>query len=582
MGHLGLMKTKHLVLFSLLAWLEAVLALLALWGMVFTPGRGGTFSYPLMRQVLSAGWIVFLLVLAIFTIGLFVRPRWGTVLVSWLDDALIGVKKRLFWVQFWLILAALFLFECFLITYLAFPEPARPFLLWATLLCAQAWVALRLVYAGEYRSRPSLIARISAKWHAWMPIQRKTFIVLAILSLIYFAAFIPANSHVDQSGNFYVHQDEQVVYPEVVKDMVFPPTVSGMVHTVLEGWGWQYGYPYFTASAAVLLIPRLVYGPAFAAHIRLNLFLLRQFIDVLPMTLAILLVVYLATRFKNLWASVGAFLFMALLPGVVKYNIRFYHPDALIVLLMVLGIYGLHKDDLRFGRYFYLAAVCCGLAAVIKLWGLFFGPLIGAYLLAGWIKKRLSLGGLFVKGGLFVLAMLAAAVISTPTLMAPYIARVALRSWLPRQGYLLTGYPVPDPTGDYGKGLVNWLRFFGAHYMKGYYFYFSFLALLAGSLWGSRKSLNRILLGLCAVIAIFLAYVVALKNLQYMLPLALPLSAAAFLFPSVAEPGPGSNRPVFLARPLTARMIQMVTICMVISQFVINLVILGLFIIRGQ
>jgi hypothetical protein len=231
---------------------------------------------------------------------------------------------------------------------------------------------------------------------------------------------------------------------------------------------------------------------------------------------------------------------------------------------------------------FVVGAVCCGLAAVIKLWGLFFGPLIAAYLLAGWIKKRLSLGGLFVKGALFVLAMLAAAVISTPTLMAPYIARVALRSWLPRQGYLLTGYPVPDPTGDYGKGLVNWLRFFGAHYMKGYYFYFSFLALLAGSLWGSRKSLNRILLGLCAVIAIFLAYVVALKNLQYMLPLALPLSAAAFLFPSVAEPGPGSNRPVFLARPLTARMIQMVTICMVISQFVINLVILGLFIIRGQ
>ena len=81
--------------------------------------------------------------------------------------------------------------------------------------------------------------------------------------------------------------------------------------------------------------------------------------------------------------------------------------------------------------------------------------------------------------------MLAAIIISSPSLMAPYIARVALRGWLPRQGTLVGGYG-PDPTGEYNFGLANWLKYFGFHFMKGYFFYFSMFALVAGSLWGSR------------------------------------------------------------------------------------------------
>ena len=39
---------------------------------------------------------------------------------------------------------------------------------------------------------------------------------------------------------------------------------------------------------------------------------------------------------------------------------------------------------------------------------------------------------------------------------------------------------------------------------------------------GVQVMFNRILLGWCAVTVLFLAYFVALKNFQYMLPLALP------------------------------------------------------------
>jgi hypothetical protein len=118
--------------------------------------------------------------------------------------------------------------------------------------------------------------------------------------------------------------------------------------------------------------------------------------------------------------------------------------------------------------------------------------------------------------------------------------------------------------------------------MKDYYFYFSFFALLAGSLLGPRQALQRILLGWGTVVAIFLAYFVALKNLQYMLPVAVPLASAAFLFPGITETGGSSRTAVFLARPVIKKVLRGFTAAMVGSQFVINLVILVLFAVRGH
>jgi hypothetical protein len=494
---------------------------------------------------------------------------------------LIGTKKRLFFIQGVFLILAFFLGECFLLTYLAFPVPMRPVFLWAALTCLQAWIVLRIAYAGLYRQRPSLIARLRAKWAEALPVQRKVFIVIAILGLLYFAAFIPVNLFRDQYGNFPIHADEEVNYPDVTQVLILQDTFSGTVHNVMEGWDWNYGYPDLAISAAVLLIPRLVFGNQFAGQVQLNIFLLRQFVSVAPMVLALMLAVYLVTRYRNMLTSVGMFVFLAAVPGIVKYNHRFWHPDALIVLLVVLTIYALQKDKLRFGRFFYLAAVFCGLAAAIKLWGLFFGPVIAGYLLAGLFKKRLTVGKLFLSGSLFILAMLAAIFISSPPLMAPYIARVALRGWLPRQSSLLAGYG-PDTTGEYNTGLINWLKYFGFHFMKGYFFYFSIFALVAGSLWGARVRLNRILLGWCAVTTFFLAYFVALKNFQYMLPLAIPLYCGAFLFPAVTAGNPDTKWGAFLARPGTRKVVWGITILMFASQFVINLVILGLYVMRGE
>ena len=575
------MKTKFILSFSILSLIEGILVLYALMTMKFTSARGGIINYAALRWTLAGALLLFLIALMVFILRLFIKPGWAAPLSAWLDARLVGAKKRLFFVQAAFIVLAVFLGECYLMTYLALPEPARPLFLWAALTCLQAWLIFRLAYADEYRQHPSLFARLRTKWAEWLPVQRKVFIVIAILGLLYFAAFIPANLLRDRYGNFFMHADEKVLYPDVTRDMVFPHTVSGFVHSVLEGWSWQYGYPYFTVSAAVLLIPRLVFGEQFAAQVQLNIFLLRQFVNVAPMILALMLAVYLVTRYRNMLASAGMFVFLAAVPGIVKFNTRFWHADSVVVLLVILAIYSLQKDKLRFGGYFYWAAVFCGVAAILKLWGLFFGPVIAGYLLAGLFKKRLSLGKMFLSGALFLLAMLAAIFISSPTLMAPYIARVALRGWLPMQGSLLGGYG-PDPTGEYALGLANWLKYFGFHFMKGYFFYFSIFALVAGSLWGSRVRLNRILLGWCVVTAIFLAYFVALKNFQYMLPLAVPLYCGACLFPALTEAGPDSKWAAFLSRPLTRKVVWGITLLMFASQFSINAIILILYAMRGR
>ena len=575
------MKTKYIVSFIIISLIESILVLPALMGMKFESGRGNIFNYETLRLILAGVVILALLASAACLLGLFIKPDWGRRLSAWLDKYLVETKKRLFFVQGAFLVLAAFLVECFLMTYLAFPEPTRPIFLWAALICLQAWLILRIAYRGVYRQRPSLLARLRAKWTEAPPIQRKVFAVIAILSLVYFAAFIPLNLLRDEYGNFPLHADEKVLYPDITQGMFFEGNVSSMVHSVLEKWPWQYGYPYFTASAAALLIPRLIFGDQFTAQVQLNIFLLRQLVSVAPMVLSLVLAVYLVTRFKNMWASVGMFVFLATVPGIVKYNIHFWHADAMVVLLVMLTIYALQKDRLRFGRFFYWAAIFCALAAATKLWGLFFGPVIAGYLLAGLFKKQLTVGKFFLSGLLFLLAMLAAVFISSPTLMAPYIARVALRSWLPMQGSLLTGYG-GDTSGFYDKNLFNWLKYFGYHFMKGYFFFFAFLALIAGSLWGARVRLNRILLGWCATTVLFLAYFVALKNFQYMLPLAVPLYCGAFLLPTVTEGSPDSKWSAFLARPTVHKITWAITILMFASQFIINVVILVLYAIRGR
>jgi hypothetical protein len=565
------MKRTSLAALCIAVILEGLAAVGWLWQMHFDTGRGQIVNYAVLRLALT---VLFAFIFAFFTALLVVCFRGRKAfqkVINFLENWLQGPKAYLFFVQGTLIILTVFLAETFLMTYLAIPVPMRPALAWATLFVFQVWLLFRLAYALEYRRRPSLAARLREKWLGWLPVQRKTLVVLVLMGLVYFIGFMPANDLLNSQGHFYTHPDEAVIYPDVANTLVWKGTIADVVHLVIEHWPWWYGYPYLPISAAVLVIPRLVLGDQFVSNIQLNIFLLRQFISVLPMVLSLMLLIYLVNRYKSLWQSIAMFVFLALIPGVVKFNYRFWHPDSIILLLILLTFFFLEKDRQRFGRYFYIAAVTCGLTVAIKLWGLFFVLAIGGYLVAGLMKKQIIFKQAVLKGLAFILAMVGTIIITSPSLIAPYLTRVALESWIYQQGHILGGYAESDPSNVFGTGLVNWLRFFGYYFMQPFFFIFGFLSLVVGSLWGRRKTINRLILAWSVPIAVFLINYSAMKNFQYMLPLMMPLFLGALMFPSLADSSQDSDLPAFFRNPLTAKGLWAVTILVVVAQLIINI-----------
>jgi 4-amino-4-deoxy-L-arabinose transferase-like glycosyltransferase len=253
---------------------------------------------------------------------------------------------------------------------------------------------------------------------------------------------------------------------------------------------YHYGYPFYALSALVLLVPRLVFGGSFAGHTRINLLLLRQMASVLPMILSIFVLVYIVTRFKSWARAVSMFVVLLLIPGVVKYNERFWHPDSLLLLFIVLTFYFLQRDRLRFGRNFYLAAVTCGLATATKLYGFFFFLAVGGYLLAGLVYRVLGFRKMILAGLLFVLTMSVTVLLANPFLIDSEARARMVAIMQDKNAEMAHGYNEPDLQHIYRTGLEVWMPFFEQHYTQGYFFFFLFLALAAGSLWGSETHLN--------------------------------------------------------------------------------------------
>ena len=413
------MKRTLLIFLSIIVILEGLAANYLLWHMQFDSGRGQIVNYGILRVVLTVLSGIVLISLIGFLIALFRRDNFALTIFAILDGLLLGLKNRLFLVQGILILLTIFLAECFLLSYLAIPVPMRPILAWAALnqFSGLAGASTCLCFRVCQAAVNACLAEREVERMDSRTAENVCCVGIDEPCLFYWIHAIQLQTGF--RGRFYTHSDEAIIYPDVVRVLVWQGNFSDMVHVVVESWPWWYGYPYLPISAVVLLVPRLVLGNDFASNIQLNIFLLRQFVSVFPMLLSIMLIIYLANKYKSLWQSVGVFVFLALVPGVVKFNYRFWHPDAIIVLLILLTLFFLVKDQLKFGRMFFLAAVTCGLATAIKLWGLFFVLSIGGYLLAGIIQKKVSIKIGVISGLGFILVMMGTIIITSPGLLAP-------------------------------------------------------------------------------------------------------------------------------------------------------------------
>jgi hypothetical protein len=567
------MKPKHLKLWLLLFLLEGFLSEIYMFAMPFDTSRGHTINYTAMRLALAGlGGLLLLTCLALL-LHFEQSSQSAHSLSRRLDEKLTNTDGRLFTRQFFLGLALVFITELYLMSYISIPQPLRPVLVWGWLTALHTWLMLRRLYRNLYRQRPGLFTRLRSKWQGSLPVQRQVMQILFVIGLIYFAAFIPINSSSQPTNSkpYFGHDDEIVIYPSVIKTLTPGATITESVNNLLIDNNWWYGYPYLPISAATLILPRIIYGPAFGEHVQLNLLLLRQFINILPMLLALALLVYLVTRFKSKLVSVGLYLFLLFLPGVFLFNIRFWHPDSLILLLILLTFFFLQRDALRFKKYFYLAAVTCALAAAIKLWGFFFFLAIAGYLLAGLLRKVIPFKGALLAGVGFIAVMGLTFIISSPCLLYPATVKSLVNDWGHQLSTNATGYNEPDPEGVYQTGLPNWLRYFDKYFMHPWFFFFAFTALALGSLWGSQVYLNRLLLAWCLVTAVYLVEFVAVKSYQYMMPLMLPLYAGGFLLPALADSSAGLRGPAWLTHPVTRRWLWGLLLLTVIGQFAVNI-----------
>jgi hypothetical protein len=400
--------------------------------------------------------------------------------------------------------------------------------------------------------------------------QLRVLLVLLLVGLIYFALFIYPNSYGARNDTI-LSADEYVTYPNVLRILTPGKTFNETRANLFLYEDYHYGYPFYALSALALLPVRLVYGSAFTQHTQLNMLLLRQFISVLPMILAAGLLVYMQTRFASLMKSMALFIFLLTIRGVARNHIWWWHPDALAILFVVLTLFFLDRDRLRFGRNFYLSAVFCGLATAIKLLGLFFFLTIPAYILVGIFQKRLALPKAVLAAGLYVAVLCAVVVVSNPFLFSKDQRARMVMIQAQKSEELSQGYSHDDPI-YYSKGPQWWASTLEKWYAPPLFLFFLFGSLVAGCLWGARTITNRLILAWVIPYSIYLLYFVAVKPDHYWLPAMLPLYSSAFcLLEIFNQRWPVFSRPFFTRAFLWQKAALALIVISLAAQVTINL-----------
>ncbi len=527
------MSPKILRILILASFCEGVAGLAWLMANPSKEANARWLGYSYLRLGLAGGVVMLL--------GGLAALAWGGMRYAGVVDRYLRQGDHLYFIQTGLLAGVINAIAGFVFSWLFIPPNLRPVIAWAGLIFIQAWLAVALTYRQVYRQKEfSRRYRLLPAWSDLEQAQKKVLLVLLGLGLIYFALFIPLNlTGANDEHTFAYHGgDEYVIYP-VVTTMYQPAeTFSGTLYHIFIYEDYHYGYPFYALSALFLLPVRLAVGPQFIHLTQVNLLLLRQFVSVLPMILAALVLVYLATRFRRLLAAVGLFALILSIPGVVRYNHNFWHPDALNLLFIVLTLYFLDRDRLRFGRNFYLAAVTCGLSVATRLYGLFFFLAVAAYLLVGLARRSLTRWQGMGKAGLFAGLMVITILFSDPFLFSASARANLVRIMNEKHTEMAYGYNEPDPQQIYRTGWAAWLPFFEEGYAANFFSIFLLASLIVGT-WlgghGQSQIFNGMLLAWVVTLAGYLVYFVAVKSSQYMLPLFVPFYAASFSIPLSLE-----------------------------------------------
>jgi hypothetical protein len=354
--------------------------------------------------------------------------------------------------------------------------------------------------------------------------QKRVFAILVCISLVYFAAFIfPNNTGAkDEMMISLFEPDEFAQYPVVAQMLEPDGSRNQTIYNFITYGHYYYGSPFYFSSALLLLPLKLTQD---LADTQLNVLLLRQFISILPMLGALLLLTHLQTKFNSPAKSIGLFVFLLAVSAVVENNL-WWHVDSLAVFFVVLTLFFLDRDDRRFGSNFVLAAISTGLAAGTKVIGLFFVLTIPTYLLVGLLSKKLTWRAAILKGLLFVGIMAATIVISNPFLLLP-LHRDEMIKTLTRQSRSMSeGW-----TLAYDVGPASWLNIIKEFYGQLIFVALSFFALGLG-IWRGENRTRHLLIATWALpLGLYVLFTIAIKPTHFFLPILLPVfSSPVVLF----------------------------------------------------
>ncbi len=384
--------------------------------------------------------------------------------------------------------------------------------------------------------------------------QKQIFVLLLFMAVAAFIIFSLPNAVASENISMVqiFSPDEAVPLPYIFKMIAPAPSLNlALRHFIFYDY-YFYGFPFFAASA-LLVLPLQWLGHL--GDIPLVMLILRQCVSVLPMLVALLLLVYMQDGFRT-YRSPLLFAFLLSVPAVVENN-SWWHPDGIAFLLVVLTIFFLKRDDLRFGRNFLLAAVMCGVATATKLVGVYFFLAVGLTLLLGLFLKKISWKRLIGMAFAYLLIMGLAYLVANPFLLSHW-ARTAYIYIFNKQGLLLEqGYGVV-----YAKGLLAAWPLVHESFGE-----LPFLLIALGAaIWGAWRGPQRLLHAL--ILAWFIPLSVTVFFLthfkfQYWLPVALPLFSSLVLL--LPEKWHGNGK------PRLARYAQVVLLLLLSAQFILFL-----------
>jgi len=193
------------------------------------------------------------------------------------------------------------------------------------------------------------------------------------------------------------------------------------------------------------------------------------------------------------------------------------HPDGMVLLLSILVLYFLWKDERRLGKNFYIASALCGILTATKLVGAFFFLAVGVTVIWSLIEKKSTWKKAILSSTKFILVMAFFFILSNPFLLSKWGRIEYITTAKKQASFLSEGYGV-----IYGKGLRSLWPILKSCY-GGAIFLIATLFISIISIFNSKQPfLHTLILSWFIPLTIYVFFFTHFKY-QYWLPVAIPL-----------------------------------------------------------